>query len=75
MAEDVELDRPLAQACDEDLSTLCAGTGWGGGAAQRCLRINKSKLTQKCSKEFFRWALTPCTLRHPTTPYNLHPLP
>ena len=38
----------VRQACQADISSLCAGIQPGGGRIRACLRQNKDKLSQGC---------------------------
>mgnify|MGYP001157971688 FL=1 len=53
-AADISLDAPLALMCEEDRVKLCAGTKWGGGATEQCLKDNRAELSTQCKLEVFR---------------------
>ena len=52
-AEDIRMDRPLADACYEDRKTLCEGVAPGSARVLRCLQDKRSQLTYECRATLF----------------------
>eukprot|EP00959_Pyramimonas_sp_CCMP1952_P237520 4963888-Pyramimonas_sp.AAC.1 len=52
-AEDIRMDRPLADACYEDRKTLCSGVSPGSARVLRCLQDNRNQLTYECRATLF----------------------
>jgi hypothetical protein len=68
-AEDIRMDRPLADACYEDRKTLCAGVAPGSARVLRCLQDNRNQLTYECRATLFDQEVrTRGWSQHPTAP-------
>lgn len=52
-AQDIRMDRPLADACYEDRQRLCEGIVPGDARVLRCLQDNRDKLTYECRATLF----------------------
>ena len=52
-AQDIRMDRPLADACYEDRQRLCEGIVPGDARVVRCLQDNRDKLTYECRATLF----------------------
>jgi Golgi apparatus protein 1 len=52
-AEDIRMDRPLADACYEDRKTLCAGVAPGSARVLRCLQDKREQLNYECRATLF----------------------
>jgi len=52
-AQDIRMDRPLADACYEDRKTLCSGVSPGSARVLRCLQDNRNQLTYECRATLF----------------------
>jgi len=52
-AEDIRMDRPLADACYEDRKTKCAGVAPGSARVLRCLQDNRNQLSYECRATLF----------------------
>lgn len=52
-AEDIRMDRPLADACYEDRKTLCEGVAPGSARVLRCLQDKRTQLTYECRATLF----------------------
>mmetsp|Transcript_4821 Transcript_4821/g.5620 ORF Transcript_4821/g.5620 Transcript_4821/m.5620 type:complete len:974 (+) Transcript_4821:66-2987(+) len=52
-AEDIRMDRPLADACFEDRMKLCPGVEPGSARVIRCLQEQRTNLTYECRATLF----------------------
>lgn len=58
-AEDIRMDRPLADACYEDRKTKCAGVAPGSARVLRCLQDNRNQLSYECRATLFDQEVCP----------------
>jgi Golgi apparatus protein 1 len=74
-AEDIRMDRPLADACYEDRKTLCAGVAPGSARVLRCLQDNRNQLTYECRATLFDQEVRESSSASPCQPFSLFSSP
>jgi hypothetical protein len=68
-AQDIRMDRPLADACYEDRKRLCEAVSPGSARVLRCLQDSREQLSYECRATLFDQEVrTRGWSQHPTAP-------